>query len=67
MRSQKISNKPPRPFKNSSSDRGWAGGNRNDAAQHPKKPLLISKKAAAPAAEAEAVPASTPAGESVAE
>jgi hypothetical protein len=30
MRSQKISNRAPRPFKTHKDKNGWGGGNRND-------------------------------------
>ena len=37
MRSQKIRNRAPRPFKKGTSEFGWSGGNRNDSILPPKK------------------------------
>ena len=45
MRSQKKSNKAPRPFKNKSDGVGWSGGNRNDAFIPSAKPGFRVKKA----------------------
>ena len=45
MRSQKIRNKAPRPFKKGGGDFGWSGGNKNDAVLPPKKPLTKIAKA----------------------
>ena len=44
MRSQKQSNKAPRPFKNQFAERGWSGGNRNDAFQLPGTSLVKTGK-----------------------
>ncbi len=47
MKSQKQNNKAPRPFKNSSSDRGgWSGGRQgNSFIPAPKFPQLVKKVA----------------------
>jgi hypothetical protein len=44
MRSQKQSNRSPRPFKNKQNDLGWSGGNRNDAYVPPAKGSVRVKK-----------------------
>jgi hypothetical protein len=52
MRSQKISNRAPRPLKFNSSDRAWSGGRKNNAPLPLAKSILSAAKkdAAAPPA-----------------
>jgi hypothetical protein len=48
MRSQKHSNKAPRPFKNKSSSRGWSGGNQGGGFIPAPKPIFTKKTAVLP-------------------
>jgi len=45
MRSQKISNRSPRPFKNQSSTKGWGGGGGGFIPGSKKQPPLKKLKA----------------------
>lgn len=47
MRSQKQTNKSPRPFKSGQSDRGWGSGNRDAGFIPGGKPVFKAKKTAA--------------------
>lgn len=55
MRSQKQSNKTPRPFKNKGSGRDWSGGSRSSGfIPAPKpKPKMVNKTDAPPPLEPE--------------
>ncbi|MDB6075641.1 MAG: hypothetical protein JWO89_3281 [Verrucomicrobiaceae bacterium] len=54
MRSQKQSNKAPRPFKVKNDQRGWSGGNHNNAFQLPGTSLVRAAKTTAVPSKAEA-------------